>query len=118
MARRLLDRDPETGVSTFHHYDHDSRTTFIETVQDVAPYLEANKARTNMDTATSGRLNSVSRQQIKDGWWHVACVPIGVQYRWLKDHGVNVFNKDHMPRVKKLLNDPEWRYLRTTPGRV
>ena len=116
--RRLLDIDHESGVRTFHSYDHQAKTTVIETVQDVAPFLRVNQAHMNRDTATSGGLNGISRKQIADGWWHVACIPIGVQLKWIEDHGVDVMNKHHMPRVKKLLNDPDWRYLRSNPGRV
>jgi hypothetical protein len=45
--------------------------------------------------------------------WKVASIPIGVQYKWLIHHGVDVMNRDHWPKVKRLLNDPEWRYLKT-----
>jgi hypothetical protein len=118
MARRLLDFEPDSGVATYHAYDHEAKTTRIEVVQDAAPFLRVNQARMNVDTATSGGLNGISRKQIADGWWHVACIPVGVQMKWLDDYGVDVLNKDHFPAVKRLLNDPDWRYLRTNPGRV
>lgn len=119
MARRLLDYEPDTGVQTWHSYDHDTKETVIEVVQDAAPFLRVNKAHMNRDTATSGGLNSVSRQQIKESWWHVACIPIGVQYEWSRRYGIkSVYQKEYWPKIRRLLNDPEWRYLRTNPGRV
>lgn len=118
MARRLLEYDPQSGVQEWHEYDHQTKVTTIEVVQDAAPFLKVNAAHRNRDTATSGRLNSVSRQQIADGMWHVACIPIGVQYQWIREKGVDVMKKEHWPAVRRLLNDPEWAYLRTNPGRV
>lgn len=116
--RRLLDFDPATGVETWHTYDHHTRETTIETVQDVKPYLEINKAQLNRDAGGAAGLNDTSRRQIADSWWHVARIPIGVQYKWLKEEGIDIHNKDHWPRVRAKLNDPEWKYLRTNPGRV
>jgi len=37
---------------------------------------------------------------------------------WKRDLGVDVFNKDHMPKVKKLLNDPDWAWLRTHESKL
>lgn len=116
--RRLLDFDRETGVATYHTYDHHEKTSTIETVQDVAPILEHNRKRMSHDTGGALGLSSRSKKQIKAGWWHVASIPIGVQYKWLNDFGVDIHNKDHAPAVKKLLNDPDWSYLRTNPGRL
>ena len=41
-----------------------------------------------------------------------------VALKWKEERGIDVFNRDHWPAVKKLLRDPEWRYLRTSPGRI
>lgn len=108
MARRLLDYDHFTGTATYHHYDHQSKQTIIETVHDCSPVLERNKILTNKDDA---------KKQIKNNWWHVASIPIGVQHKWLVDHGVNIFKKDHWGKVKKLLKDPDYKYLKTTTGK-
>lgn len=109
MAKRLLDYDPLSGISTFHHYDHDSKQTIIEYVQDASPYLERNKAAQLQDNA---------KQQIKNNWWHVASIPVGVQYKWMTQHGVNVWDKNHRKAVFRLLNDPDYRYLKTTTGKI
>lgn len=109
MAKRLLDYDPMTGVASYHHYDFQSGNTVIEYVQDVDPYLENNKAQQLQDNA---------KQQIKNNWWHVASIPVGVQYKWMTDHGVNVWDKNHKKGVFKLLNDPDYKYLRTTTGNI
>jgi hypothetical protein len=48
----------------------------------------------------------------------VASIPNAVAMIWLTRYGVDVFKKDHEPAVRRLLNDPEWRHLRTAPGRI
>ena len=45
--KRLLDYDADTGIQTWHDYDHHTKETVIAEVQDVAPVLEANKAARN-----------------------------------------------------------------------
>lgn len=116
--KRLLDFDRQTGVATYHHYDHHEKTTTIEVVQDVAPHLEHNRQRMSHDNGGALGLSERSKKQIKAGWWHVASIPIGVQYKWMSELGVDIHNKDHQEKVKQLLNSSEWSYLRTNPGRL
>lgn len=107
--RRLLDHDPLTGITTYHHFDYQTGMTTIETVQDMQPFIEQAKALQN-DT-------EYSKNGIKNEFWHAATIPINIQYQWLKE-GIDVFNKDHWVKVKQKLNDPDWKYLRTSLGRV
>lgn len=107
---RLLDHDPLTGVSVWHEFDALTGRTTIKTEQDVETYLERNKRIFNED--------DISAHGKKEGWWHVASIPIIVQDKWMREYGVNIWNKDHIKKVKQLLNSPEWRYLRTAPGRL
>lgn len=109
MSKRLLDYDPLTRVSTYHAYDAQTDMTWIEEVQDVEPYLERNKALQTPE---------YSKQGIKNEWWHVATIPVGIQYKWLREDGINIFNKAHWPAVKRKLMDPDYRYLRTGMGRL
>lgn len=118
MRRRMTDAyDRERGLEVWHEYDHHTKETRIEVVQDAEPFLELNKAQRNKDVGGAGRLNDTDRRQIKKGWWHYARIPIGVQYQWLKDFGVDIMNPDHEKAVLRLLNSPEWNYLKTTTGR-
>lgn len=100
--RRLLDHDPVTGISEVFH-GHGDGGFSIEYVQDVEPVLEANK------TAAVQDFNKKSEM------WHVASIPITVQYKWLIEKGVDVHNRDHWPKVRQLLNDSEWSYLKRAP---
>jgi hypothetical protein len=45
--------------------------------------------------------------------WRVAHIPIGIQYEWITKHGVDLWNRDHQPAVKRLLNSSDYRYLKT-----
>lgn len=100
MARRLLDYDPITGVETYHEYDEAEDKTYVSYEQDVEPLLDRNKRLQNEAQGSMGDMV------------HVASIPPTIQLKWLIEHGVDLMNKDHMPGVKRLLNDPEWRYLK------
>lgn len=68
--------------------------------------LDANKMLQNDDQLT--------KDGIKNGWWHYAQVPNIIIEKWLNEHGVNFYDKDHQKKIFKLLNQPEYRYLKTT----
>lgn len=116
--KRLLDYDRLTRTAVYHEYDEANKQTIIEEIQDVEPILETNKRIQTHDAGGAMGLTEYSRKGIKKGWWHVASIPNGVILRWKKEKGIDVFNKDHWKAVVKLLNDPEWRYLRTGTGRI
>jgi len=108
--KKLLDHDKVTGVKTYHHYDYASDVTYIEKVQDVEPILERNKALQNTEHQERG---------IKKCWWHTASIPNTVIEAWLKE-GVDLFSKDPAQQrlVRRMLNHPDWRYLRTGRGKL
>ena len=105
-----MDHDPLTGVSTWYEYDSSTGGFTIAEEQDAAPFLERNK-RFLAD-------EDYGRQGIKNDWWHVASIPIGLQYKWLREDGINVFDKSHWPKVRRKLMDPEYGLLRTAKGRI
>lgn len=102
--RRLLDHDEAAGISTYHDYDPLTNETTIEVVQDAAPHLERAK-RFRLDTDRK-------RKQMKQEWVHAATIPVGVQYKWLIEHGVNIYDKRHAKRMKQLLNSRDYAYLK------
>jgi hypothetical protein len=75
--------------------------------EDVGPLLAQNREKFKDE----GRGYSPSRE-----WREVADIPEIVYHVWLKEHGVDLFKKDHWPAVKRLLNSPDYRWLRTSPG--
>jgi hypothetical protein len=108
--KRLLEFDPFSRISTFHEYDHETKVTTLTTTCDVAPILEQNKRE----------YNDVDQKKIglKAEMLKVASIPMAVIEKWRIEDGIDVFNKNHAGAVERKLNDPEWRFLRTAPGRV
>jgi hypothetical protein len=106
--KRLFDRNPDTGITEWFHYDHQSGDVHLETVQDVEPILDSNNALRNDE--------EYSRNGIKNEMWHFARIPDVVQLRWLSEYGRE--NWPMKPGNEKLLfrllNSPEWKYLKTT----
>ncbi len=92
-------------------HDHRNGTFTIETYQDVGPYLERNRRERNA-------WNGQGRQLVGDSMRKIADIPNVVAEKWMREYGVNVLDKNHLPAVKRLLRDPEWAYLRTSPGRI
>lgn len=108
MEKRLLDHDPLTGVTEYFHYDHMTGDVHIETVQDVDPILDVNKALQNDDEYT--------KHGMKEEMWHFASIPIWVQVKWLNEYGRKNWpmHPNNGKLLFKLLNSPEWKYLKTT----
>ena len=108
MTKRIVDYDPYTGMTTTFDYDYATDTTYIGRTQDTSLVLEVNKALQNDE--------SYSKDGIKNDWWHYACIPSLIIEKWRNEFGIDVFNKDHEKAVYAKLNDPEYRYLKTTAG--
>lgn len=103
MARFLGRELNWSGHETRYHKE-DGKTV-IEDVQDVEPILEANKRAVANESDYSRFGKSEFRR--------VASIPMVIVHKWLKE-GIDVFNKDHWPKVRAKLLDPDNLYLRTT----
>lgn len=108
--KRIVDYDPFTGVTTFTEYHADTDMTIVGRIQDVEGLLERNKSLQNDE--------DYSRLGIKNSWWHEAGIPNIVIEKWKNEYNVDVWNKDDRKKVLQLLNSPEWKYLKTTAGRI
>lgn len=107
--RELMSFDPVTGMSMYFDFNESTGKTIIQHEQDVEPILAKNvKLQNDPDYKKEG---------IKREWQHVAHIPDIVILQWRKE-GIDVFNKDHLPAIKRKLRDPEWRHLRTTLGAI
>jgi hypothetical protein len=93
------------GIRRRVQIDGESVTETIS--DDVEPVIEHNKALQN-----EGDGFSPTREMRR-----IASIPMALALKWKFERGVDVFNPDHAPAVRALLNDPEYRYLRTSPGR-
>ncbi len=106
MDKRLLSFDPCTGLKTFHSYNDLTDETFISYEAPSSPIIELNKTLQN-DT-------DYSKAGIKQDFWHYATIPVMVQMEWLINYGIDIYKQEDGPRISSLLNDPDYRYLKTT----
>lgn len=78
----------------------------VEHHEDVEPYLDRNKAQQN---------EPVNR---RSDFRMAASVPMTVYLKILHETGIDIMNRDHWPAVRRMLNDPDNKYLKTISGRI
>lgn len=101
---------PEFAGDVAHWWEdnHDGTAT-IHSTQDLAPLLDRNKAQ-----QSAGDGYSPSRELRR-----VASIPAGVRLKIMTEQGWDPWRPDLYPeKMVRLLNDPEWRHLRTAPGQI
>jgi hypothetical protein len=106
LAKRFVDYDPSSGITTYFDYDHSTDTSIVSMEQDVSTVLEVNKILQSSQSYT--------KKGMRADWWHYASIPNIVIEKWINEFGVNVFDRNHEKKVFSLLNQPEYRYLKTT----
>ena len=87
------------------HIDNDGKLT-IQRTQNVQPILDRNHRLRDMQQTGEVR--------------HVASIPMGLVEHFHDKYGINVLAPSHedAKRILKLLNSPEYAYLRTSTGRL
>jgi hypothetical protein len=106
--RRFFDHDPVTGITEYFHYDPMNGDVAIETIQDVEPILDANKAdQNNPDLWKDG---------VKGSLAPYATIPVIVQLQWIQKYGAknDPLKPENKKLLLKLLASREWGYLRRT----
>ena len=94
--------------TTFHSNADETEFT-INTYQDGERIIEENKKSYNAygDLLTPGKSGEGVR---------VASIPLNVWNKWMKETNGEI-QRDHN-LMKRYLNDPDNKYLRTTPTRI
>lgn len=87
----------------------DGREFTVERISDVEPIIDYNKAVQRDNPSGMG----ASRE-----WRHIAEIPVMVHEIWKKTYGVDPLARGNEALLKRLLNDPDNRWLRTSEGRV
>lgn len=84
----------------------------ILTTQDVAPILDRNKAMANHNDGYTP-----SKDMRRAG-----TVPMLILHKWIADARLTTDDPDYQEKLSKLvlakLDDPDYLYLRTAPGRL
>lgn len=108
MTKHLLDHDQNSGLTEYFIPHSDGKGYTIETVQDVAPVLDINKAEQNERRAGW----SPTGDMVK-----VASIPNVVIHEWLK-RGISIYDRNDWPKIKQMLNSGEYLWLRTSNGKI
>ena len=104
---KKINSELQDGIRTDTYYDPDDDRLTIKREQDVEPYLERNKKAYNENAG------------FKDELTEVAFIPNIIVEQWFRE-GFNIFDPSPEARkkLKEKLNDPQYRYLRTRPGKI
>lgn len=102
--------DPWTGTKEYADYDEATDSLVIHRVQDVEPILERAKALANDGSHWT---NQSKNDEVGIDMRHAAMVPTIIQEKWLRDHGVRFWDKDHWPKVRQLLNSSDYKWLKS-----
>ena len=108
MAQTVsVKRDPLSGLVTRTMIEDNKLV--VDYRQDVTAVLErTNRLRNESDANL--------RHAVKHGGWLVAHIPDSVMLKWRTDHGFDAF-KAHPDEIAKMVNRPEYAYLKTTTKR-
>ena len=90
------------GDNQIFHYHNPTGEFAIEHIENIQPLIDQNKKLQNED------------HSVRDEFRLSARIPMTVVYEWKNTFGVDIYNKNHAQAVKKLLNSPDYRYLKTT----
>jgi len=110
MKWRKLDTDPLTGITTYHAFDSLENKTHIKYEKSFAAIEKV--LNVNKNDANDNKFKFLGEDD-GDGLRHVARIDSMVIQQWLNE-GVDVFDKNDWPEVKRRLNDSQWRFLRTS----
>ena len=100
--KRLLDFDPETGITDYMHLDGTGKAV-IESIQDVEPVLEYNAQMAEFHDK-------------KADYWRIGSIPLSVCFEWSQECGYKPFTKGWQEYAKKKINHSD--YAKLNPNRI
>lgn len=83
----------------------------IEQTQDIAPIIKVNH-----ETMMANGVGRTSFWQGRD-YVKIAEIPLILIDQWHKQ-GINFYDPNDWPIIRKMLNDSDWSKLRSAPGRI
>lgn len=110
--RKLIGKDVSwNGIETNYFWDSASKKLIVQRVQDITNNLDVNQAEYNHHGD-----HKASRYSHKGSSHKVASIPMGLVEQWIKE-GFNIFTATDA-ELRRKLNDPDYKKLRTMPGRL
>lgn len=103
--------NPHKSAMETWYWDSDTEQFTIRNTFHVGDVLEQNKRAAN---------SSLDQRFGKEMLHHVAEIPMGMVVKFKKDHNLDVFSNDpaEQKRLRRLLEQPEYRYLKTTNSKL
>lgn len=107
----ILERQKQAGgVTQIIGYEESGDKLIIGHTQDCTAIIEQNKKRQNDGTNGYGKSRDMR---------HVATIPaIWLMDMMNKHGGVNLLKKENGKLLRKCLNDPDYSFLKTIPGKI
>jgi hypothetical protein len=104
----LIDHNPHNGLKKYLGDNPDDPEGLLVRYEQDAASLKA-----ILDANKSAQAESWDK---RSEVWHAGHVPIGVMYEWKVKYGVDAWKyascEETRRKVNRLLNDPDYRYLR------
>ena len=97
-----------SGIFDVSRWDPVDEVLVTHRVQDVEPVLEANKAS----------MRQAEERPLRGDFRRVARIPTVLLEKWLREDGIDFSTKQGWKRVLAKLEEPEYKFLRTSPGRI
>lgn len=106
MKHFKTEHNPITGAREDYYWDDDDGLT-VRNRYDVTEILESNKRVQN---------TTVDQRYGNEMLHRVAEIPLAVVMQLRQKHNIDVFSSDpdQKRRLLRILDDPEYRYLKTT----
>lgn len=105
MDSRILDVDG--NVITRSHYNESDDSLTLHWSADVEANIDANRREYNENM--NAKYGDMRR---------VASIPCVIIDKWCADDGINYLAPEHKDALRRKLNDPDNRFLRTMPGKL
>lgn len=107
MKKVSTEYNPYTGCTESYYWDESSQTYTIREEFDVESILENNKRLAN---------STIDSRFGKKALHHVAEIPNVFITKIMREHNLDVFSKDpaEQRRLRRLLETPEYRFLKTS----
>jgi len=79
----------------------------------IKKHLEMNKQEYNAVTH-KGYKSALGKKNM----WRAASIPNIIVEKWKKEENIDIFDENDWPKIRAKLNSEEFKFLRTSPGKI